>query len=96
MFYWLSKMTESIIQHIENEKQPYRVPVFELQPNNIRFSDKIERNASIVRLTSCDFVTNYYNISYTNNCLRWIRIPTYSSNDLIEYGVDILMFAPYT
>ena len=73
-------MSGSIIQHVENEKQPYRVPVFTIKPSNIHFSDKIEKNASVVRLTTCDFVTNYYNVSYTSNCLRWLRIPNINSN----------------
>jgi len=76
-------MTESIIQHIENKKQPYRVPVFAIKPTTIHFSDKVEKQASVIRLTTCDFVTNYYNISFTSNCLRWIRIPEYDTNDLL-------------
>lgn len=77
-------MTDSIIQHIENEKQPYRIPVFTIKPSTIHFSDKVEKTASVVRLTTCDFITNYYNVSYTNNCLRWIRIPTYENNELLS------------
>lgn len=88
-------MTESIIQHIENQKQPYRVPVFEITPTNIHFSDKIQKNASVVRLTTCDFITNYYNISYTNNCLRWIRIPEYENNDVLSSNATLSPTIPY-
>ena len=88
-------MTESIIQHIENEKQPYRIPVFTIKPSNIHFSDKVEKNASVVRLTTCDFVTNYYNISYNNNCLRWIRMPSYESNDVSGSDISSIPTIPY-
>lgn len=87
-------MTE-IIQHIENEKQPYRVPVFTIKPNNIHFSDKVEKKASVIRLTTCDFVTNYYNISYTSNCLRWLRIPEYETNDLLTSNYSTAPTNPY-
>lgn len=87
-------MTE-IIQHIENEKQPYRVPVFTIKPNNVHFSDKVEKKASVIRLTTCDFVTNYYNISYTSNCLRWLRIPEYETNDLLTSNYSTTPTNPY-
>ena len=88
-------MTESIIQHIENKKQPYRVPVFAIKPSTIHFSDKVEKQASVIRLTTCDFVTNYYNISYTSNCLRWLRIPDYDNNDLIASQTNKTPENPY-
>ena len=87
-------MTE-IIQHIENEKQPYRIPVFTIKPNNIHFSDKVEKKASVIRLTTCDFVTNYYNVSYTSNCLRWLRIPEYETNDLLTSNYSTTPTNPY-
>ena len=87
-------MTE-IIQHIENEKQPYRVPVFTIKPTNVHFSDKVEKKASVVRLTTCDFVTNYYNVSFNSNCLRWIRHPEFSNNDLLTSNYSKAPSNPY-
>ena len=84
-----------IIQHIENEKQPFRVPVFTIKPVNVHFSDKVEKKASVVRLTTCDFVTNYYNISYTSNCLRWLRFPEYETNDLLTSNFNKAPENPY-
>ena len=64
----------SVIQHISNEQHPYRVPLFKLKSTPINFSDTVIKKAQTLRLKSCDFVSNYYNIGYNNNCLRWIRI----------------------
>ena len=64
---------QPVIQHISSEPHPYRVPVFKLEPLNIQFSGQTSKQAKTVRLVSCDFTTNYYNISPNDNCIRWLR-----------------------
>ena len=36
---------QTVIQHIESEAYPYRVPVFKLEPKNINFSNDLEKRA---------------------------------------------------
>ena len=85
--------TGSVIQHIQNEQHPYRVPLFKLKSNPVHFSDTIIKTARTMRLTTCDFVSNYYNIGYNNNCVRWLRIV--KTNDglnpyFLNYDNDIV------
>lgn len=85
--------TGSVIQHIQNEQHPYRVPLFKLKSNPVHFSDTVIKTARTMRLTTCDFVSNYYNIGYNNNCVRWLRIV--KTNDglnpyFLNYDNDIV------
>ena len=87
----------SVIQHIESEPHPYRVPVFKLEPSNIQFSGQTSKKAKMVRLVSCDFSTNYYNISFNNNCLRWLRKVRLGLNEKVveEFPNNINPVNPY-
>ena len=74
---------QTVTQHIESETYPYRLPVFKVEPKNINFSNDIEKNAHTIRIVSCDFNTNYYNISFNNNVLRWLRKVKLDLNEMV-------------
>ena len=88
---------QPVIQHISSEPHPYRVPVFKLDPLDIQFSGQISKKAKTVRLVSCDFSTNYYNISPNNNCLRWLRKVKLDLNERVieKFPENINAINPY-
>lgn len=65
--------SESVIQYVTSESSPYRIPVFRLQPKQIRFSEALRQKSKKIRIVNCDFNTNYYNISLNNNIVQWLR-----------------------
>ena len=88
---------QPVIQHINSESHPYRVPVFKLEPLDIQFSGQISKKAKTVRLVSCDFATNYYNVSPNNNCLRWLRKVKLDLNERVieKFPENINAVNPY-
>ena len=88
---------QTVNQQIDSEPHPYRVPVFKLEPLNIQFSGQQSKAAKSVRLVSCDFATNYYNVSPNNNCLRWLRKVNLSLNEHVieKYPENINVVNPY-
>ena len=89
--------SQSVIQHISSEPHPYRVPVFKLEPLDIQYSNQTSKKAKKVRLVSCDFTTNYYNISPNDNCLRWLRKVNLELNEKVieKYPDNITAKNPY-
>lgn len=63
----------STSQKIKSERHPYRVPVFKLSQQNIKYSNDAIKKFSKVRIKSCEFIPKFYNITYQNNCFRWLR-----------------------
>lgn len=59
--------------YVESESFPYRLPVFKLEGQKVAYNSSLTKDASTVRIVGCDFPTNYYNVSFNNNTLRWIR-----------------------
>lgn len=93
-----SSMTKnSVVQHLESIPYPYRTPVFKIESKNINFSNDIEKDAHNVRIVSCDFNTNYYNISFNNNVLRWLRKVRLSLNETVieQFPDNINVVNPY-
>ena len=92
-----SNGNNSVIQSIESEKYPYRLPVFKIESKDIRFSNDVQKKASTIRLVSCDFNTNYYNISFNNNTLRWLRKVNYEMNEIVleKFPQNINPISPY-
>lgn len=88
---------QPVIQHINAESHPYRVPVFKLEPLDIQFSGQLSKKAKTVRLVSCDFSTNYYNVSPNNNCLRWLRKVKLDLNERVieKFPENINAINPY-
>lgn len=77
-----SNATNSVVQTIESEPHPYRLPVFKLESKDIRFNNET-KHVSRVRLINCDFMPKYYNVSFNNNTLRWLRKVNLSLNENI-------------
>ena len=75
-----SNTTNSVVQTIESEPHPYRLPVFKLESKDIRFNNET-KHVSRVRLINCDFMPKYYNVSLNNNTLRWLRKVKLSLNE---------------
>lgn len=60
-----------VLYHLPSEDYGYRLPVFKLD----KLGDKNK-----VNIKSVDFNTNYYNISFNNNVLRYLRKVNLSMN----------------
>lgn len=51
----------------------YRIPVFKISQQNIKLPNNSIRTFSNVKIKSCEIIPRLNNITYNNNCLRWLR-----------------------
>lgn len=58
---------------IKSMSNLYRIPVFKISQQNIKLPNNSIRTFSNVKLKSCEIIPRLNNITYNNNCLRWLR-----------------------
>lgn len=58
---------------IKSMSNLYRIPVFKISQQNIKLPNNSIRTFSNVKIKSCEIIPKLNNITYNNNCLRWLR-----------------------
>lgn len=58
---------------IKSMSNLYRIPVFKISQQNIKLPNNSIRTFSNVKIKSCEIIPRLNNITYNNNCLRWLR-----------------------
>lgn len=58
---------------IKSMSHLYRIPVFKISQQNIKLPNNSIRTFSNVKIKSCEIIPRLNNITYNNNCLRWLR-----------------------
>ena len=74
-------MSQKVLNHLPSEPYGYRTPTFKL--------DKSASGQVKVNLKSINFNLSFYNITFNNNTLRWLRRVTLSMNtNVLTYHPD--------
>lgn len=51
----------------------YKLPVFKIEAAEIELPNKSKQIAKSVRISNLNYTTDFFNISYNNNVIRWLR-----------------------
>lgn len=76
--------TKSVNQIIHSDERYNRLPVFSLSKQNIRLPNSSDIECNMVHIKDCEFNSNFYNISFNNNVLTWLRRVKLSINDVVS------------
>ena len=69
-----------------NGDSSYRLPVFRIPRKSISTSNSSSVPANNVRIKQCNYANNFYNISYNNNVIRWLRKPYKVTDEKIDFN----------
>ena len=89
--------SSSVRQTIRANLHPYRIPVFTISPTTVQVDSFTTRDATSARIVSIDFNTDFLNVTFNDNCFRWLRKVKLSTNNLTEdnFGVNAVPVNPY-